>query len=1220
MIILDLQILQRTDTKDNWQLANPILGNGERAFEVQPDGTKKEKVGDGVTPYNLLDYYMVEDDGSGEAGDVMAAKLTNYAPVPGLLDPNDTLLQALKKLGYMVQNFTPLNATVISFSAVDFERVTVNWQSVAKAEKYVLYRHSTNNFQLAGIVYSGAGTSFNDINVLPDTSYFYWVVASGYSSVSSTSAAATIRTKIAVNITPAANHVFSNNYFEDQGAYIRKSALCWSEDQTSATTLKIDHVVNVADKATAQIVVYENFNDGNGYILKQAITFKTNVTGSTKIALSPGAKSVRIYEGTQQRVNDQGIVYGAFVVSKTYDDVATPKVKVDKSRVCIVLGDSISVGIGTSNPAEFGFISQLRKHPLFIGDTTFISDGYGYRGISRSLGTPEQTQEMAVRIAARLAGAAVKEVIAPIGTNDYGLNYDVPVNLTGFLADLIDKIRAIDPAVQFRLITPYTRSVESANGLGAKLPEYRNAIASVRAGRELFVQIIKGTDFSFDKPDGLHPSDTGVVTLVNVLAPKLRSTIYAINLQEAYVGNSTRNKVVLVFDANVNPNNGLTIADFTVSNYPITAIDIVANTITLTINGVLSYKEVSNVSGGAGKIQDTNGNPAANVTLQPITNNVQPQTVQVLGWLTQNATLTNNSLEATLSPAAAVSQTRLIAGTAGFGQFTVQEFASSAEGVSVTGTGVLALDTGKGIKGSFTGLAHGIYVYNGIINTIYNGEVSISGIPASTGDLLKIEADGLGNIVYKKSSDDWSTSVLIKTEPITAGDLYLKFWAYLANFKSLNIQQYNLISSISLTDVTMGSSANLLRLVFDGPVNQSTGLAGADFTVTGKVVSSISILSNVVTLILNSGLAYKDSVTITGGNGKVRDNNNSVCDPINYAFTNFGVAVSAWNLTNATLTGSDVAATADNGYGVSLVKLAAGTAGFVQFKVKENTSSLTSGGATFTGTGVLAFDPGATGESNYTTLYHGIYVYNGIINTILNGQNVVTGIPAAINDILKMEADGLGNVVYKRSKDNGATFVTVKTDAIVGGDLYLKFWAYRKTWSVLNVLQSGLVQLPLWTLISATQVGNDLTATVDNAYGVLPTQRLMQGSPGYIQFKVQEVTTGGNTGTGVLGLDPGSTAETNYNTFSYGIYSFGGFVNTIVNGVNTASTTAAALNDILRLEVDTSGTMYYKISKNGGVTFTTIRTVAGVNANLFPKIWFFKANYKILNVTQSGLV
>lgn len=54
-------IKMRRDTKANWTTANPVLANGELGFETD---TKRFKMGNGSTAWNLLEYY--EDGGSAD--------------------------------------------------------------------------------------------------------------------------------------------------------------------------------------------------------------------------------------------------------------------------------------------------------------------------------------------------------------------------------------------------------------------------------------------------------------------------------------------------------------------------------------------------------------------------------------------------------------------------------------------------------------------------------------------------------------------------------------------------------------------------------------------------------------------------------------------------------------------------------------------------------------------------------------------------------------------------------------------------------------------------------------------------------------------------------------------------------------------------------------------------------------------------------------------------
>ena len=47
-------MFQLIDTTENWENANPILGNGEIGVEICTNGEKKIKVGDGNTSWKSL--------------------------------------------------------------------------------------------------------------------------------------------------------------------------------------------------------------------------------------------------------------------------------------------------------------------------------------------------------------------------------------------------------------------------------------------------------------------------------------------------------------------------------------------------------------------------------------------------------------------------------------------------------------------------------------------------------------------------------------------------------------------------------------------------------------------------------------------------------------------------------------------------------------------------------------------------------------------------------------------------------------------------------------------------------------------------------------------------------------------------------------------------------------------------------------------------------------
>ena len=87
MDVQTFTFLQRRGAPIEWIAKNPILGEGEMGVELLPEGQNKFKIGDGVTPWLELDYYVTED---GIAGYVAEALSQVDVGVPEL--PDLTLL------------------------------------------------------------------------------------------------------------------------------------------------------------------------------------------------------------------------------------------------------------------------------------------------------------------------------------------------------------------------------------------------------------------------------------------------------------------------------------------------------------------------------------------------------------------------------------------------------------------------------------------------------------------------------------------------------------------------------------------------------------------------------------------------------------------------------------------------------------------------------------------------------------------------------------------------------------------------------------------------------------------------------------------------------------------------------------------------------------------------------------------------------------------------
>lgn len=57
--IIQSQLLVRRDSSKNWSILDPILAQGEIGFDIDEG---KHKIGDGVTPWTELPYFVLESD------------------------------------------------------------------------------------------------------------------------------------------------------------------------------------------------------------------------------------------------------------------------------------------------------------------------------------------------------------------------------------------------------------------------------------------------------------------------------------------------------------------------------------------------------------------------------------------------------------------------------------------------------------------------------------------------------------------------------------------------------------------------------------------------------------------------------------------------------------------------------------------------------------------------------------------------------------------------------------------------------------------------------------------------------------------------------------------------------------------------------------------------------------------------------------------------------
>lgn len=90
--VIDATIVFKKGTTSEWQLKNPVLAEGEPGLEL---GLGNFKIGDGVTPWTDLEYFLTNEDvipgDDGAAIEALQAHISSNAPHP-VYDDGPSLL------------------------------------------------------------------------------------------------------------------------------------------------------------------------------------------------------------------------------------------------------------------------------------------------------------------------------------------------------------------------------------------------------------------------------------------------------------------------------------------------------------------------------------------------------------------------------------------------------------------------------------------------------------------------------------------------------------------------------------------------------------------------------------------------------------------------------------------------------------------------------------------------------------------------------------------------------------------------------------------------------------------------------------------------------------------------------------------------------------------------------------------------------------------------
>ena len=197
------------------------------------------------------------------------------------------------------------------------------------------------------------------------------------------------------------------------------------------------------------------------------------------------------------------------------------------------LGDSITEGHGTTNPAETTFHQLIRKKYNLAGA---YNCGIGGTRIAR---TAEPTygcirHDLDFMLRAQRMPLDVDAVVVFGGTNDYGHSKTPlgtpdskdPYEFYGAMRVLCEQLVRDYPDKPIIFMTPLHRANETEKRNGYILEDFVNAIRHVVAEYnlpliDLFAELDLDPYNTTLVPDGLHPSDAGHAVMAEFIGKKL---------------------------------------------------------------------------------------------------------------------------------------------------------------------------------------------------------------------------------------------------------------------------------------------------------------------------------------------------------------------------------------------------------------------------------------------------------------------------------------------------------------------------------------------------------------------------------------------------------------------------------------------------------------------------------------------------------------------------
>lgn len=283
---------------------------------------------------------------------------------------------------------------------------------------------------------------------------------------------------------------------------------------TEATTLTLEGGTTLASTHESMSTITVYVDD----VFNQTIAFATaqNRQVVTKqITLPSGAKKVTFRTGANQLLTDGYGVAGTFINKVSAAEGLSLLAPVKKAKRVVVLGDSITVGTGTTRPETKAAINLMRADARLV-DYEISSYGWGRAKVSELMGTSASRTTVINNLVNYFAGATSKVLWIELSTNDYGVSpFTSLANLGTYYGAFLDEVKTAIPTIQVFAQTAFVRSNElNASGNTISLQQYRNTLINTvySNGRDAYTKVIDGASIiekSDLVADGIHVSDAG---------------------------------------------------------------------------------------------------------------------------------------------------------------------------------------------------------------------------------------------------------------------------------------------------------------------------------------------------------------------------------------------------------------------------------------------------------------------------------------------------------------------------------------------------------------------------------------------------------------------------------------------------------------------------------------------------------------------------------------